>query len=346
MIDNICILLGAGASAEQKLPQWLDLVKGVTNYYGINLKVDKDNLIESVGIIEDNRLSDIHEKLLCAEIAYKANEPRSWARRQIASATRMCLKKQLIKYTLSEIKNNMNLMKQIVESIYERVKNNLMTTVITYNFDDYFEFAYKCLLDEKGELNEYDNHLCSYTIGDIEQHLPSGVSEKLINVYHVHGYIPIFDELYGNELYKQDKTQFKKKHIEFYEHCLNCGIIFSGNDYNTLLDDSIVGWTNMIQYICYSQLPVSIIGFSLTDANFRLLIRRMKKSSAVMKNTTVFLGYPKDDDSKKQQAQTSSETVKYLLKGICQSSLPECIIKEFDIELPQTVKQHFSQYLK
>lgn len=343
--DNICILLGAGASAEQFLPDWQELVEGVTTYYNINLNIDKDNLIESIGIIEDNQLSDIQNKLLDANISCEASEYRSWARQKIALATKAVLKKNLLNISIKKIKERMNLMKKIVDSVYSRVEAGLITTIITYNFDDYFEFAYKCLLQKKGELTKYNEHVSVYTIGDEEQHLPSGTMEKPINIYHVHGCIPIFDELFGYKLYGLDKEQYKLLQKEHYNKCLECGIIFSGNDYNTLIDDSIVGWTNMIQYISYSQLPVIIVGFSLTDANFRTLIRRMKKSNDIMNQTIVFLGYPNGDDSKKQKAEASSKTVEYLLKDICSSCDPQCEIKEFVKELPKSVHQYINTFL-
>ena len=339
MADNICILLGAGASVEQKLPQWLELVKGVVDYYNIDLELDKENLIQSVGIIEDNRLADIHQKLSEANIFY--SDEQSWARMNIAIATRMCLKKSLIKRPFDEILSNMKLMRSIAEAVYKRAEAGLMTTIITYNFDDYFEFAYKYVLSENDLLSKYDEHLSSFTIGSAEQHLPSGVQEKLVNVYHVHGCIPIFDELYGHNIYKTEKEEHKRKNMEFYQSCINAGIVFSGNDYNQLLDDSIVGWTNMIQYICYSQLPVTIIGFSLTDANFRMLLRRMQKSKEYIKSAMIFLGY--SDESEKKQADTSAKTASYLFKGICDN--PEYNVEKFGADYINAVKNHLNSYL-
>ena len=339
MEKNICLLLGAGVSVEQKLPQWLDLVKGVIKYYNIKLGVDKDNLIESIGIIEDNRLNEIHKRLVDSE-NININE-RTWARRKIALATRMCLKKQLINSSFDEVKGRMKLMYEVAQSVYERTQKGLITTIITYNFDDYFEFAYKCILKENNKLGEYDKQLSSYTIGEEEQHLPSGVQEKLVNVYHVHGCIPVFDELYGFEFTGETMDEYKQKNVKLYQDYLNHGVIFSGNDYNLLLDDSIVGWTNMIQYICYSQLPLSILGFSLTDANFRMLLRRMRKSKNVSKDIMIFLGYGTEEQ--KSQTTTSAQTADYLFKGICDK--PQYSVNKFGCEMSEAVKNHLKKYL-
>ena len=345
MSDNICLLLGAGVSAEQELPTWIDLVKGVVNYYSIDLNVDKDNLISSIGIIEDDRFADIQDSLSHAGIGYDINQCQEWSRRKIALATRVCLKKKLINQNLSDIKSKMMLMKNIVESVYERVEKNLLTTIITYNFDDYFEFAFKCLLAEKGELGRFEELLEIRTIGSDEQHLPSGCREKkLINVYHVHGFIPIFDELFASELYKKSFLEYKSENIDFYEKCLDAGIVFSESDYSTLRDDSIVGWTNMIQYICYSQLDVITVGFSLTDANFRTLISRMRKSKDKIKSAILFLGFPDGDNKKKAAAETSSHTAEYLFKDVCEDV--KCKVCAFCSELPNEVRDSIDFFVK
>ncbi len=343
MCENICILLGAGATAEQELPLWIDLVKGVTDYYKIDLNINKDNLVESIGVVEDALFVNIQEKLEKTNSKFNTNECQFWARRQIALATKMCLKKNLINQNLESVKSKTNLMQKIVESVFKRVEKNLMTTIITYNFDDYFEFSFKRHLKDKGKLSEYSKYLQSYTIGEANQHLPSGTQEKLVNVYHVHGMIPIFDELFGYELTGENQIKYKKNNLDLYQKYLDKGIVFSGNDYNVLIDDSIVGWTNMIQYICYSQLPVSIIGFSLTDANFRVLIRRMKKSKEKMKSVMLFLGYSKDKLEEKKIAESSVCTANYLLKDINQYN--EHKICEFINEMPIAVQQHLDSML-
>ena len=163
-------------------------------------------------------------------------------------------------------------------------------------------------------------------------------------MYHVHGFIPVFDEVFGYELYKKNWCEYKKCNSTFYEKCLEKGIVFSESDYSTLRDDSIVGWTNMIQYICYSQLDVITIGFSMTDANFRTLISRMKKSKDKMKSAILFLGFPDGDVEKKSSAETSACTAKYLFKDVCQKI--ECKVCSFCSELPNEVRNSISYFVK
>ena len=339
-MDNICLLLGAGVSNEQNLPNWMDLVKDVISYYDIKLSVDKNNLIETIGVVEDDILKTLQEQLL--DIPNTDANEHGWARQKMALATRMCLKKRLSNFAFTDVNNNMKLMRSIAEAVYERAKRELITTIVTYNFDDYFEFAYKCILVENKQLSEYEKHLKSYTIGMQEQHLPAGSREKLVNVYHVHGYIPVFDELYGFNFCDKTAEEYKCERVCSYQEHIGHGVIFSGNDYNSLLDDSIVGWTNMIQYVCYSQLPLSVVGFSLTDANFRTLLRRMRKSNFTTKDIMVFLGYGNDEE--KELADATSHTSDYLFKEICHNK-PDYTIKEFGDALSNSVYEHLKKYL-
>lgn len=342
---NICLLLGAGVSVEQKLPQWDGLVESVIKYFNIDLNVSKDNLVESIAIIEDSRIKDLKQNAEKNGIVFSYDDYRFFSRRQIAKATRACLKQNLRNRSLKDIKNNMKLMRVIAENVYQRVKEKNLTTIITYNFDDYFEFCFKCVLKENNELNMYSKYLTSYTIGDEKKHLPSGAKEEtLVNVYHVHGFIPAFDEVFGNEL-TGEKKEIYKTQVD-YDRYLDCGIIFSGNDYNSLMNDKLVDWTNMIQYICYSQLPVSIIGFSLTDANFRILIQRMQKSKQKMREVMLFFGYKDGDISECKIANTNKETANYILNGLCDKEHLKYKIETFGDCYSAEVEKHLKMFLK
>lgn len=345
--DNICILLGAGASVEQKLPQWDGLVESVIKYFNIDLNVSKDNLVESIAIIEDSRIKDLQKGAINIGCVFSSDDYRFFSRRQIAKATRACLKQNLRNRTLKDVKNDMKLMRIITENVYQRVKEKTITTIITYNFDDYFEFCFKCILEENNELEMYSKYLTSYTIGDEKKHLPSGAKEKtLVNVYHVHGFIPAFDEIFGGELAGINKEIYKNMNKENYDRFLDCGIIFSGNDYNSLMNDKLVDWTNMIQYICYSQLPVSIIGFSLTDANFRILIQRMQKSKQQMKDVMLFFGYNDGDESERKIANTNKETADYILSGLCNEGHLKYKIETFGKCYSEEVDKYLKTFLK
>lgn len=344
--NNLCLLLGAGASAEQHLPDWKKLVEGVIKYNHLKLNVTKENLTESITVLEDSIVGSFRNEADELGIRFSSDDYQFFARRQIAMATRSCLKRNLFGRTYNDIIDQMETMRVIAENTYNRLKKNQLTTIITYNFDDYFEFCFKYLLKEKGELEKYSEYLTSYTIGDIKHHLPSGEQEKtLINVYHVHGFIPVFDEMFGNILYEENKEQYKKHQKNEYTKFLDCGIIFSGNDYNSLINDTIVGWTNMIQYICYSQLSISIVGFSLTDANFRTLIQRMKKSNQKMKKVMLFLGYPKDDLDQKLIAESAETTAQNVLSGVCDMGYYEHKICTFGKEYALELKNHLNTFL-
>lgn len=343
---NLCLLLGAGASAEQNLPDWKSLVEGVIKYNNLNLNVTTDNLTESITVLEDSIVGNFRNEAKGIGIRFNSDDYQFFARRQIAIATRSCLKRCLFGKSYDEIICEMQTMRVIAENTYARLKNGQLTTIITYNFDDYFEFCFKHLLKERGELDKYDTYLTSYTIGDIKHHLPSGEQENtLVNVYHVHGFIPVFDEMFGNILYGQNEIEYRGNQIKKYNKFLDCGIIFSGNDYNSLINDTIVGWTNMIQYICYSQLSISIVGFSLTDANFRTLIQRMKKSNQKMKSVMLFLGYPKDDMDKKLIAESAETTAKNILSGVCDTGHYGYRIRAFGDEYASELKKHLDTFL-
>ena len=205
----------------------------------------------------------------------------------------------------------MKLVKSLVELVHNRAINGLMTTIITYNFDDYFEFAYKCLYPK-----DYEKHLKSYNMIE-PRHLPTGIETNPVNIYHVHGRICIFDELYGYQIKGCSMQSYIEANYKTYYQDLKEGIIFSGNDYGTLMDDKVVGWTNMIQYICYSQLELIIIGFSMTDVNFRLLLRRMRKSNEKIKKITFYLGYSESVEGDINKAEGNKQIIEYLLQGLC-----------------------------
>ncbi len=335
MPKNICILLGAGVTVEQNLPQWSDLVRSLADLYGIDFHIDSKNQIEAVGIMEDTILKGLHERLNEYEEIMEVE--KRWARKQIAATVRLCFKRQLKNISINDVEKNMVLMKKLVEGIHERAKAGLLTTIITYNFDDYFEFAYRFLFPK-----DYENHVKVYYMTD--NHLPSGECEYPVSVYHVHGCIPIFDELLGCDIIGETRSNYKELQKQFYDDCLEQGIIFSGNDYEKLMDDKVVGWTNMIQYICYSQLPVSVIGFSMTDANFRLLLRRMKKSENKIDTLTLFFGYTENDDEGEKAAKGEQPIVKFMLKDICNE--PEFKFNPFGKKTAKAVEDHLATMLK
>lgn len=335
MQKNICILLGAGVTVEQNLPQWSDLVRSLADFYGINFHIDSKNQIEAVGIIEDKILNGLHERLNEYEEIMEVE--KRWARKQIAATVRLCFKRKLKDISIDDVKTNMILMKKLVTGVHERAKANLLTTIITYNFDDYFEFAYRLLFPEN-----YKNHVKVYYMKD--NHLPSGEREYPVSIYHVHGCIPIFDELFGCDSVGKPRSIYKESQKQFYDDCLDQGIIFSGNDYEKLMDDKVVGWTNMIQYICYSQLPVSVIGFSMTDANFRLLLRRMKKSENTIDNLTLFFGYDANVDKGLKDANGEKPKVEFMLKDICNK--PVFHFNPFGEKTAKAVEDHLTTLLK
>lgn len=330
--ENICLLFGAGVSFEQKLPSWKKLVEGLSDFYDMDLIIEDNNLIESIGVIENTRINNI-EKLL-KEIGASPEKDKQWARQQIASAVKLNFKKVLINEDINTIQSRMNLMEKLVTIAHNRACDRKLTTIITYNYDDYFEFTYRCLFP-----NDYENDVESYNMS-YPRHLPSGNERKPVNIYHVHGRICIFDELFGHCLTGEDIYSYRDRHDEEYRRDLSEGIIFSGNDYNSLMEDKIVGWTNLVQYIFYSQLPITVVGFSMTDANFRLLLRRMKKSEEIIKSLTFYIGYASTAGIKKEldpeyiKAANTRLNVDYLMEGVCPN--PECKVIEFN-KLPDEI---------
>ena len=84
MDNNVCFLLGAGVTVEQGLPNWKSLVNGLTEYYKMNVSVSEDNLIESIGVIENKLLMEMESFL--SEVNESNIKAKGWARQLIASA--------------------------------------------------------------------------------------------------------------------------------------------------------------------------------------------------------------------------------------------------------------------
>lgn len=325
--EHICLLLGAGVTGEQKMPGWKELVSDMNDYYDLSIEVTDNNVTECIGIIENRIINYIENKCSVSN-----DRAKQWARCQIAASVRMSFKKRLAKRSFNNFEDSMKLIKVIVNKAFRRARKGLRTTIITYNFDDYFEFAYKTKHPKY-----YDEHVAIHGLG-APRYLPTGGSDKLINVYHVHGRISIFDEMYGYKKVNIDKFSYIEQNWEQYKQDMYDGIIFSGNDYVTLMDNKILGWTNVIQDICYTQLPLVIVGFSMSDANFRLLLRRMKRSEESMKQIVFLLGYSSGNDKKAEAEITSIE---YLLRDIC-SNL-DCRKFVYD-DIPNALKHAFKKY--
>lgn len=257
--DCIAILLGAGSSIKAykncDMPNWenlLQLLQKSVNGFDAG-HIPPSQYLQTAGLIENevrkkNRnfwrkyLSKqgqvfpehVFEALLQPGVAY-----------QVSEFVRRILKKRVSDVKISNLYPDSTL-SHIVEACFRRFSNGKSTIIITYNFDDLFEYTIR-------ELHpEIEVHSHTYKVIDDDmlsagQTLVSGKTKPTIDIFYVHGKIPLLTE----------------------SSALN-GIILSQQSYDVLFRNYMT-FTNMIQNLILSSVPTISVGFSCDDENFRRL---------------------------------------------------------------------------
>jgi hypothetical protein len=216
--DRLTIVLGAGTSRFYNLDDWNTLLKKL---YEITRKgkVSGSNLD-----LEFEILKSFNDNLSLAQ--YIIDDPKV--------ATLEELRKSL--YHKIDLSTPSNLHSEIINLINRGKKID----VITFNFDGILEH----FLDENG---------LKYT-SSYGQHLSH--SSDLVNIYHVHGYLPISGKI-TDEI----------------------ALTFSEKQYIAQYND-VYSWQNQVQLAHYSNNPCIFIGLSFSDPNQKkLLSTRIKKDN-------------------------------------------------------------------
>lgn len=342
--EGFCFLLGAGASTEAGLPEWDDLVKKLCEKYKLNIDVDKNKVIEIVGAIETRIIEIMSKKSDYAGIekyirhlGHYDEIRRVLYRPEVKRNIALHVQDLLIDSV--KPKEQKELMNTISKICVERTCKSLRTSVITYNYDDYLEYNVKNYIEELslGEPQKY-NILNAIRVHDfLDKKLPCVRQHQCFgtDIYHVHGHLDVF--MPSNE----DINTIPVPGCDE-------GIILSSDDYLELSEHGVLSWTNQVQHSLLSSMPIIVIGFSMDDANFRLITRRLQQAKMMQQQIIMFLGHDGSKESIK-----SVETGKVLIGELLRSpndicgydahNLVEIITCNYDV-IPNILKYFFSDY--
>lgn len=350
--EGFCFLLGAGASVEAGLPQWGELVKGLCDQYGLNINVDKNKVVEIVGAIETKIIERLSQNPVYKDIEkYISNLNnyddirrvlyRTEVKRSIALYVRKILRKAKCSST------SKGLMNTIATICCKRAETCLRTSVITYNYDDYLEFCMHDIIDslsfpentpeeeqekiKQGQKNKIRVHdFIDKQLPCVRQHECSGT-----DIYHVHGHLDIFIR----EAEKSDEIPLPR---------CNEGIVLSSDDYFELSENGALSWTNQVQHSMFSSMPIIVVGFSMDDSNFRLIIRKLQQAKMMRQNIIIFVGH-NGTKEKIKEAETGKMLLKELLKGsVAQNGVPQkemvdVVVCHYD-DIPSVLRFFFDSY--
>ncbi len=224
--ENLTLCLGAGVSNDAGLPLWNDMIHDLLvlmiDYKTQGEILEKSDLERIGRLASSNREESPLTQVRYIRTAFEAEESADYY-----NIVRSVLYGKAI-HTESAL----------LEAIGElaRPKRNHIGVkgVITYNFDDLLERE----LQEKG---------VPYNVVYREN---DRVSSSVLNVYHVHGFLP-----YRPEAGAQEDT----------------ALIFSEEDYHEVYRDAYC-WSNITQLNAFRENVCLFIGSSLTDPNMRRLL--------------------------------------------------------------------------
>jgi hypothetical protein len=339
---EFAFVLGAGATKEAAFPSWIELVEALCIQTKLPVSaVTPEKVIEIVGAIENRLILDFWKnqfhlrklrdmvdrmpagddikKLLC----------RPSARARIATLVHNNFRQKANSF-VTNLKGESNqgkkereksLMNTIATICGKRTEHRMRTTVVTYNYDDYFQYCYKISPLYKKELDNprkeayIKNRLRTHDFTNltppiIREHACHGV-----DIYHVHGSLPVFDI---------SSTSIRNHY--------DAGIVLSSHDYFELSDTQVAGWTNQVQYSIFSALPIMIIGFSMEDPNFRAIINRLRNAKMLNTPIVMVVSYDATINGDEENACNAKLFVKALLAPL------DCDPKNLHVEVCEKKK--------
>ncbi|MCA8383849.1 SIR2 family protein [Burkholderia cenocepacia] len=229
--DGQCSLfLGAGVSSSAGMPDWKSLLNALFVTYLTGS--DTENQFsenETLELVERMDALDSPSALVSARYLRKAIAVNSDEGGIFTGAIRKAL------YGLRKDDKESPLIKVLVEMCIPRRSGALVSSVITYNFDDLLERELK----SKSVL-----YKCIYTPTE-----PPDVDE--LPVYHVHGFVP---EDAGDYVGVNDTT-----------------LVFSEEGYHQIYTDSY-HWSNLAQLNALRNSTCIMVGLSMSDPNLRRLL--------------------------------------------------------------------------
>ena len=245
-------ILGAGISCAQpfSLPNWTELVKRVSlNYFYCTYPVGSDCDYESFyKSFENDELfynSDLYELAQYIENRLKADKSVS-DDSDIKDRKMYTLVKNAL-YNGKEQDVSVGFEDSYLYQLASILKSNGVNRVITYNYDDCFEYAYNFNSKNRAEPVYTDDMLR-------RKYDESGQCY----VYHVHGFIPYYT--------KQDLNAYEKNLSDE-----ELKLILSEDSYSEIAHSSYK-WRNTVQVDTLLRYRCIFLGFSATDKNFKRLI--------------------------------------------------------------------------
>lgn len=265
---SCAIVIGAGSSKgaieDLFMPGWGELLEKMLVGAEIKgMKADASHYLEIAGVIENrvyHKMTDKWERYYHQNGTYISKDAievlaeKSTIER-MARYVNSILKSDIPKGIKTKSDATLDV---LADACISRFKRNKRTIVISYNYENIFEYILRWKVREKEKKNEdnikeSDIHVHSYTAmhadlrGAVNELINS--SQPEIDILYVHGRIPFLEP----------------ENIS----CEN-GIILSQQSYDKL-SRSALAFTNQLQYVIYSALPTLAIGFSGDDPNFRRL---------------------------------------------------------------------------
>lgn len=200
-----------------------------------------------------------------------------------------------VKDSIKLVKNLKYTSKTTLGLICQIAKKKKLERIITYNYDDCFEYCWErigcakfrranpCLpIFDKQQL--YENSTPSHTYR--------------CDVYHVHGFIPFLSG------FEKEKNKFNKRRKDQYEAIRGAAesydgkkLILSEVSYDDIQDE-IYKWRNDVQVDTLLRYSCIFVGFSATDINFKRIVKqitRIKKERVIEESPEHFITICLDD---------------------------------------------------
>lgn len=156
------------------------------------------------------------------------------------------------------LKNSGEYSNEFIFYLCEFIKKYKIKKLITYNYDNAFEYAFNNI--EQTCITQVYPIFIDDQLGSDEDK-----AEK-IPIYHVHGYIPIFDAVVPG-----DKNDLVQKALDTKE---GRKLILSESSYDDMAHSSYK-WRNVIQIDTFLKNNCIFFGFSATDINFKRIVKLM-----------------------------------------------------------------------
>ncbi len=150
--------------------------------------------------------------------------------------------------------------KSLLFRLCKYITDKKINRVLTYNYDNAFEFTY-C---QYAKQNSDGVKIKKLTPVFIDDQLSDVAEDTGCVCYHVHGYVPYFDEKYSSEakvLNALKKSEARR-------------LILSEYSYDDMAHSSYK-WRNTLQIDTFLKYNCLFFGFSATDKNFKRIVKLM-----------------------------------------------------------------------